>query len=740
MSIGVSVTVALIASLTLLEVPSCKGGNATVAILVIASHADKSVEPDWTAGPAVIPAVKLAVDRINNRTDVLPDHNILLLEGVSGCQQESYSTFGFVSEIFHAPTSVSVVGVIGPACSESAIVLGKLVAKDGISLIQISPTATSPVLNDADKYLNTFRMLSPSIFHANVVIQLIMHNDWKDIAVLYSLSLVDAFLNILPYEVGFISEIHSTNYPLENIIEQFKVIVLIAETKHILQTLCLAYHHQPQVVYPIYQWIIVDELPLISSVEFTYHGEFYNCPQDIMAQAIEGSIFTSYPLQDARENKSKPTDVDITVEQYQEMYREYHNKHVEDLDKFQRNLMCDLSANAEDYSISYYDATWALVLALNASLDSLPSLTEYKYGQPVTTRIIRQQLSQLVFEGLMGRIAFQDSHAPKPFLRITQYIACENIHIGTFKGKTLNIFNGKAHFVEDTFHRQFVGVHVAATALISLIFTIVAVYTAFLHIFYILFQNHKSIKATSFRMSHFMFSGCYLILMIVFLHTVGYSYEWHTQGEAESRIRDITFGMVCNVREWSQSIGISLIMSTLCGKLWRIYRIFSHFSTHRFLISDLTLTIFIIAVVTVNMVVFVLWTTIDPLFAVYEQQGIRYDGQHEAVILERAYCHCSYYSVWISLVYAVILSLVTCTVVLSLLNRRVHRTYFKTAKWVNMMIYLLALSCFLGFVSAFIFEEHNIHYAYILRQLSLLSIVSLVDLFLFSPPVFRVIK
>ena len=108
-------------------------------------------KPNWKAGPSVIPAVRLAVDRINNRTDILQGYKILLLEGNSGCQNEPTSAYRFVSNIFYdgafPRTFPNVVGVIGPGCSESAVLLGTLGARNDVSLIQISPAATSPLLS-----------------------------------------------------------------------------------------------------------------------------------------------------------------------------------------------------------------------------------------------------------------------------------------------------------------------------------------------------------------------------------------------------------------------------------------------------------------------------------------------------------------------------------------------------------------------------------------------------------------
>ena len=169
----------------------CEAADESIAFLVLGPYGGTAAAetPNWKAGPAVIPAVRLAVDRINNRTDVLKGYRILLLEGNSGCQNEPTSAYGFVSNIFYdgavPRTFPSVVGVIGPGCSESAVLLGTLGARDDISLIQISPAATSPLLTDTVKYRNTFRTLSTALQHVGAVTQLMALNSWQDVAVLY---------------------------------------------------------------------------------------------------------------------------------------------------------------------------------------------------------------------------------------------------------------------------------------------------------------------------------------------------------------------------------------------------------------------------------------------------------------------------------------------------------------------------------------------------------------------------
>ena len=533
-------------------------------------------------------------------------------------------------------------------------------------------------------------------------------------------------------------------HPLGSIEARFKVIVLLAGSQLSREVICLAYHHQPQLIYPVYQWILIEKTKdqFLRNVEFRYNSVFYNCSRKMMERAIEGTIFTSYRLSD-RENHQQLTDVDMTIKQYQTLYREYLDRHLQELVKLHRDSTYE--EDAEVYAVSYYDATWALALALNASLgDQFSTLLEdYQHGQPELTGIIRKHLSHLQFEGLMGRIAFRNStHDSSTPLNIHQCINSVSTHIGIYNRTGLYIFPNKGRFVSDIFHQSVVGVHQGVTITVLIILVICTFYAACLHILFVIFgvQNQKSIKAASVTMSHFMFSGCYLILLRVFLIAVEFSAGWQTRSGDEVYRREVAFGVICNVSEWLNSIGISLVMGTLCGKSWRIYRLFNHFTTKQYLVSDMTLTLFIVCLVSVNVILLVMWAAFDPLLATFEQETIEYSGEDEPVILLRVFCRCQYFSIWISIAFSILLIEVTGVVVLSLLNRRVNRRHFQTTKSVNLMIYLIALSCFLGIGLAFVFESLDIHYTYVSWQFSLLSIVCFVCVFMFSPPAFSALK
>ena len=715
----------------------------SIAILTMAPYSNFGEEdPGWPGGPAVIPAVRLAVDRINNSTDVLSGYHIQLLEGNSGCHFSTRTAHGFVSSISldsGARLSSTVVGVIGPACSESAQFLGSLGAREELSFIQISPIATSPLLSDIDKYHNTFRMVGSALQHIEVLTELMALNSWENVAVLHDRSHLyfqypsEVLINTQSTKIGFNSAIGCGFYPLGSIEAHFKVVFLIARGQALRETLCLAYYHQPKMIYPVYQWILVDHATtlLAESFSFRHKGRLYNCTEEVMMEALEGAIITQYQLQ---ELSNHPTDVNLTGEQYQELYPKYLNKHLDELRQNERDA--SYQAGAEMYGVAYYDATWALALALNASLERIQpaTLADYGLGQPQTTEIIRQELHRLQFTGLMGKTSFQGTQESTTPININQFIRGESTLVGIYNDTVLRIVSEEANFVSEVFHRAIVTVHPIVTLIFLTLVGILSVYTISLHLIFIIHYDHKSIKAASFALSHFMFSGCYVILLQVLLTVLMIS--WMSPTSQGFERREIITGIHCNINEWLSSIGISLILATLCGELWRIYRIFHYFKTNSYLISDHTLTAFIVVVVGVNVALLTVWTTVDPLLAKFEQQDIEYNGQDEPVLQLRGFCYCKYFTLWTSATNSVIILILTGVVILSALNRRISRKYFQMAKSVNMMVYMISPACFLGNALAFIFQRLDIHYTYIVWQTALLTIVCFVCVFIFTPPAY----
>ena len=79
-------------------------------------------------------AAKLAVEIINNRSDILHGYTLELLRGDSGCNVVSKASTSLVENLFYK--GKQVVGIIGPGCSTAGLFVSNIISTNhrGISI------------------------------------------------------------------------------------------------------------------------------------------------------------------------------------------------------------------------------------------------------------------------------------------------------------------------------------------------------------------------------------------------------------------------------------------------------------------------------------------------------------------------------------------------------------------------------------------------------------------------------
>ena len=732
------------------DTPS-EDSRTPISLLVLGPYPDTIREhnPDWSGGPALIPAVRLAADRINNRSDILPGYKLQLLEGDSGCNIVSKTVIS-LPPLFHVENG-NVVGIIGPGCSEAATLIGDLAAKESISLIQMG-IATSPELTDTVRFSNTFRMLTSSLEYVGLFAKLIEYNrdlnGWEKVAALYDggrqyfLSTFRAFVNSTQnnpdISIGFSSSLFNFYFPLNEIELKYKVIFVFAGATLASNLLCLAYHSDPPLLYPVYQWVFHDrtEKNFIKNITFIYNRVNYSCSSEQMTEALQGVILNRHSLHG---EDSVPL-LDLSQEEFKEQYKSYLYNHITDLQLPDSSV--NRFRNGSDYANAYYDATWAFVLSLNKTLDTLgpQSLHNYSYGDPSTTSVIKSHLKKVTFEGLLGKVSFhEDTQDSYIATNIYQFFGEKVVLIGYYSNSSLNL-NGNGTFVAGKFSRRVASIHPAAAYVFISLTTLTLAFTLILHIVYITCSNEKSIKASSPNLSHLMFSGCYLLILLSASIAIS-STDW-IRSDPDSRNQAVMAGVICNTVYWNLFIGISLIMGSLCVQLWRLYRIFNHFSSKKFMISDTTLALCVLLLVFSNVIILTIWALKDPLLIKYEhyRHGIAKNLQDDPVIIIRGHCSCKYHTVWQLILFGINLLVALCVVVLSSLNRRINRSYFKTTKSVNVMVYVINMLLMLCVGLGIVLESQDIHYQFILWEASFLGVVCVVCIFFFLPPTLPIFR
>ena len=174
-----------------------------------------------------------------------------------------------------------------------------------------------------------------------------------------------------------------------------------------------------------------------------------------------------------------------------------------------------------------YDQVWALSLALNKSLPLLAnrnlSIDNYTIGQREITDVIEQQLANLSYQGASGWVEFNEHRTISTPIEI--FWILENgveQHVGLYNplspsGFLVNIETSQ--LPRDTLPRIYRLIYQPVAILLYMLIAALIIFTTVQLILYLLYRDHKVIKATSPYLSLLMFAGCYLLCVAGTLNT-----------------------------------------------------------------------------------------------------------------------------------------------------------------------------------------------------------------------------
>lgn len=720
---------------------ACPSKNKTLHLVVMAPFPDATpgLAPGWKGGPAVVPSTLLAIEHINSRCDILESYYLKVVVADSGCDVSSKAVINALCNLFYS--DVRVIGIIGPGCSEATIAVGKLMAHKNISLIHIAPSATSPVLVNNTVFPNTFRPIGSSLSFVNVHSEFIILRNYTNVGILfetereYHKATSSAFrkrLEQMKVSVASFGMMDSF-IPLSDLRNRHRIIFVFAGGEMARKLMCLAYHNN--MIYPIYQFIFIERRlgHFVQNISFTLDDTF-ECSSHVMERAIAGIILNLVQL--------TRTDTSTTLENGMN-YISFNESYTKALEAYKTELGLKTVVDTEHQS-GYYDSTWALALSFNAAIPHLESrlngsLSDYKYGRPAFTEVIRNELLNISFEGVRGEVRFSNDTLDAAEVTVLNMYQVQLdgktvLEVGSYnpvrsQGDQLQIFNSSL-FIPDDFTdlMQIISPPLFVEVLVFIALGIAMVSTICFHVMNILWVGAKSMKATSTHLNHIIFSGCYLyVLSIVF-----------KSFQAETGLhKEILFGVRCSAFIWCESIALTLIFGTISVKLWRVYRIFSHTSADVLSsLHDYRLVLYVSALLVVDIVFNVAWNVINPWF--------KQVGAEDDQLRIRQVCNCENLIAWLGCFLALKVLLGFVALYLSILTRRIPRQEYKQTKSVNALIYsLLFIYCLTIPIHLILLSKTSVilvTVSYVALCFKNLVCIILCTVFIFLPPVMPILK
>lgn len=650
-----------------------------------------TLNPSWDGGFTLTPAARLAVQEINNRTDVLPDFQLELIEMDCGCDLTFKAVNSLIDSVFY--TGKQVVGIVGPACSDSALVLAKLATQKSPNILQVS-VATSPTLV---KYPYALRTVSSSFEYVSIYISLVKRKEWKSLVLLYDTlnSLFEATYmefkrqlqadtTLSDVKIAYESGITTTFLPVEAIMESNARVIFGFLGPVAVDLLCLA--GKKGLRYDAYQFIFHDRSVYEFNTTLTVsdHGVNYYCSNTYMLSILSGHIFLLYHLNRTELNQSNAIQDVILVsnKSYSTFFSEYSAIKQQVL-KEPGHLMYQVTDLT--YGPPYYDAVWSLALALNRSVPVLNQQgTPLQYYWPFFnhTDAIDTILDQfynppLSFVGASGSISFRKAtgdSATVIFIYQANGTVYMNNLVGSASDGNLTEIPDLTIFIADHFANKSTAIPLAGAVIVFFLDGIALFLTILFHIVNVVYQNHEYIKPTSPTLNHLVFSGCYLFILSCLLFTVPRTFEQ----------QPLVQGVLFNGFVWSLVLGLAMVFGTVTVKMWRIYRIFVYFNNPGQLLSNHLLILFVIVLASIDTVVLTTWTSVDPLLAYQMKQP---SSTSDMTLVWYRYA-CSHAAVWIAVVTLLNGTVILLLIIISIRARKVRSQYNHT-KSINILIYIL---------------------------------------------------
>ena len=696
-----------------------------------------AIRPTWSEGPSVYLAGELAVELINEHPanlNILDGYTLELLQGDSGCNIIPKAGVALTDNLFNG--SKQVLGIIGPGCSASGLFVSRITCTEerNISLISLHLGGSPLFSTEREAFPYSFSMLDSTEALANAIIRLMKLNAWSSIIVLYDESQIffTALLEYLEQRLGtditipISSLIFENHIPFDEIRHSERRIILILVGPNLLsRILCIAFRNGFK--YPIYQWVLVTSvLDDLVNISTTYEGVPVACTRDQLLAAYEHSIFLQYHFETLDSEKSTHSGLS---------HSEFHDRYESKITEY--NSRTNPNIQHSFWAAVYFDSVWAMALAINNSIEELRrshglELTQFRYGQSqVYTDTFQRQINELAFEGVSGMVKFN-----KMTGFVSRGIDIMQIQEGRLRPRLfyndtilLQVNNTPLQAIEDHFDNfgEISRVPIWISVLLLIAAFLILIVLANLHSVSIVYRESPSVKASSLKILHLAYVGCYLTVVSIMSETIATYFNSH-----RDRVRK------CELEQVSLSLlfcGMTLIFSTICVRMWRLYRIFVHFNDPGVFISDKALFIFVCLCIALELPVVLAWGLIDPI----EPTTVR--DFH--LKLTRIHCTSKNFGTWFLslLAYNALLLLLSCY--LALRCNKIPQKDFKTNS-ILILAYLLAIELTTG-ISIYLLLVLPRSPLYPLPEFCvknatyLLYVVSCC-VFLFMPPIVPLIK
>ena len=285
-----------------------------------------------------------------------------------------------------------------------------------------------------------------------------------------------------------------------------RIVVVFSSKEPAQQLACLAGQSTVNFVFPIYQFIFIEKFFedfLEGGTEFSFmqnsDGRQYYCDTETLMRGLNGSVLINQALDSVDPNIV--TVSNYTAGQIKQQYKER-------VKECGNTLNTTLSVTSLAYP--YYDVMWALAIGM----DMVSSNRTGSFFKAVHNAL----LNSVSFQGVSSWIDFKQRHHVSNLAIIYQIMESGASVKGLWNKSALTYTNNT--FISDEFMTVSISLHTSLAVSGLFIASVMVVVTVVVQTVMVLYRNYPSIKASSTRLNHFVYLGCYLFAASIVANTL----------------------------------------------------------------------------------------------------------------------------------------------------------------------------------------------------------------------------
>ena len=699
----------------------------------------------------LIPAALLAIEEINNSSDILKNFHVSLdirdtqCDSALGNYQLIQSIKNRVGVDANPPDNSFNLAILGPGCSAvSQAIAG--VAGRRLNIPQVSYGYSLPVFTNKKKFPSFFQTARSTDLTTISALRLLSHFNWtNNIGAVYETDLFnqvfERFFRLSNTSSGVefingetvipITRLARVTDDSENIdhgtirtfvtgIVQDKIRVIVGFVSERIASLLVCMTRN--VVIPSDGFLFVFVGPL--SDDWWKDDTFCQ----LESREVESVIIVSGESVIVNSSTPLPSGDGRTIHDFKVDYTS------------RLSSWCPLRYDSPDpLAATTYDAVWSIAKALDniSDLLNVSNTDDYQYNSVIYEAILTS-LYATDFTGVSGQVLFNEIGERIGIDVVLQMQNGIRMIAGKFKpnddeivAENFQWFGVSTDPPNDT--PRIIEKSVPLSILIiSMIFTLVGMaFACSMCCFNWCHAKHRIIIASSQKLNYIIIAGTFFAYTTIVILAI-------LESPLGQLMSDELFKTVCVVRIWILPLSFTLSYGTMFAKAWRIYRIFNDPWASNRPLKDYHLMLIVLGIGLVDIMYLIPWTIIDP----YR----RFPALGETNY--REFSRCSFFScssdmliVWLGILTAYkVIVMLAGVIIISLVQKNVgQKKYYNDSKSLAGALYTTALSFILGvFIQLFFTFQQEITFAYVASAtwVNISSSGTLISVFI--PKVYRI--